>query len=134
MNYPDIVVISDNDKALKDGASKVVSRLRPNWGSPDTCFKHKIFSDGLTNKLVGVYTSENRVQDMILVRVYGENSELMINRQSEIRNMKLLHASGCGTAELYATFCNGIAYQYLSGSVLTKVPFNNYISHARIVI
>ena len=55
---------------------------------------------------------------MILVRVYGHNSELMIDRQSEIRNMKLLHANGCGS-ELYATFQNGLAYEYLHGSTLT---------------
>jgi ethanolamine kinase len=93
-----------------------VSLLRPDWG-PKTEFIHKIFSDGLTNKLVGVYTKEKKTE-MILVRVYGKNSELMINRQKEIRNMKILQQNGCG-AKLYAIFRNGIAYQYVSGSTLT---------------
>ena len=56
---------------------------------------------------------------MILVRVYGHNSELMIDRTSEIRNMKLLHANDCGS-ELFATFQNGLAYQFLAGSTLTQ--------------
>ena len=60
----------------------------------------------------------DRKQDMILVRVYGHNSELMIDRKSEIRNMKLLHANGTG-CQLYATFQNGLAYEYLPGSTLT---------------
>ena len=55
---------------------------------------------------------------MILIRVYGHNSELMIDRQSEIRNMTLLHANDCGS-ELYASFQNGLAYQFLPGSILT---------------
>ena len=55
---------------------------------------------------------------MILIRVYGHNSELMIDRLSEIRNMRLLHANDCGS-ELYATFQNGLAYQFLPGSPLT---------------
>ena len=57
-------------------------------------------------------------EEMILIRVYGHNSELMIDRLSEIRNMKLLHANDCGS-ELYASFQNGLAYQFLPGSMLT---------------
>ena len=124
MNFADISVNASTDQSLKEGASEVVARLQPQWGCPATYFKYKIFSDGLTNKLVGVYV-EDKKQDMILVRVYGDNSELMINRNAEIRNMKLSHASGCGSAELYATFRNGIAYQYLSGSVLTYETVSN---------
>ena len=55
---------------------------------------------------------------MILIRVYGHNSDLMIDRKSEIRNMTLLHANDCGS-ELYASFQNGLAYQFLQGSTLT---------------
>ena len=57
-------------------------------------------------------------EEMILIRVYGHNSELMIDRRSEIRNMMLLHANDCGS-ELYASFQNGLAYQFLAGSTLT---------------
>lgn len=57
-------------------------------------------------------------EEMILIRVYGHNSELMIDRLSEIRNMKLLHANDCGS-ELFASFQNGLAYQFLPGTMLT---------------
>ena len=63
-------------------------------------------------------TFSGRKEEMILIRVYGHNSELMIDRKSEIRNMTLLHANDCGS-ELYASFQNGLAYQFLSGSTLT---------------
>ena len=54
MQFEDIEIDADNEKSLKEGASKVVSRLRPEWGEING-FKYKIFSDGITNKLVGVY-------------------------------------------------------------------------------
>ena len=54
MNLDDISINADDDDSLKKGASNVVSKIRPHWG-PASCLKHKIFSDGITNKLVGVY-------------------------------------------------------------------------------
>ena len=65
----------------------------------------------ITSKILGMK------HEMILVRVYGHNSELMIDRKSEIRNMRLLHANDCGS-ELYASFKNGLAYQFLPGATL----------------
>ena len=116
MDFSDIVINGDLECDLKEGASEIVSRLRPEWGLR-AHFKHKVFSDGLTNKLIGVYI-ESCKEDMILVRVYGHNSDLMIDRKSEIKNMQLLYSNGCGP-QLYATFQNGLAYQYLVGSTLT---------------
>ena len=54
MQFDDISIDADDECRLKDGASEVVSRLRPEWGSRNN-FQFKIFSDGITNKLVGVF-------------------------------------------------------------------------------
>lgn len=54
MQFNDISIDADSEIHLKEGASDVVSRLRPEWG-PKSGFQFKIFSDGITNKLVGVY-------------------------------------------------------------------------------
>ena len=116
MELNNILINADSEVNLKNGASEVVSLLRPDWGLKAS-FIHKIFSDGLTNKLVGVYV-EGKKREMILVRVYGHNSDLMIDRQKEIENMQLLYENGCGP-QLYAKFQNGIAYQFISGSTLT---------------
>ena len=65
MQFDDIEIDADNEKSLKEGASKVVSRLRPEWGEISG-FKYKIFSDGITNKLVGVYIDgENKCLKML---------------------------------------------------------------------
>ena len=116
MDFSDFEINTNSSDDFKNGAFELISRLRPEWGSQSQ-YMHKVFTDGLTNKLIGVYIKEAR-KDMILIRVYGQNSDLMIDRQKEIRNMKILHKNGCG-AQLYATFKNGIAYQYQSGSTLT---------------
>ena len=54
MEFHDVFINADAESSLKEGASNVVLRLRPDWG-PKACFRYKIFSDGITNKLVGVY-------------------------------------------------------------------------------
>ena len=47
-----------------------------------------MFSDGITNKLVGVIYNNDH-PNMILVRVFGECTEKFIDRQEEIANMKV---------------------------------------------
>ena len=56
--------------------------------------------------------------DVILVRIYGLGSELMINREIERLSMIVFHSIG-SAAQLYARFSNGIAYGYTSGVVLS---------------
>ena len=54
MQFNVISIDADDVSRLKDGASEIVSRLRPKWGTRNN-FLFKIFSDGITNKLVGVF-------------------------------------------------------------------------------
>ena len=51
-------------------------------------------------------------------RCYGYKTDLLIDRDAEIRNMKLMHSHGVG-AQLMATFNNGISYEFLKGETLT---------------
>lgn len=78
----------------------------------------------------------------MIVKVFGTNTDTMIDRQAEIETMKvnctvngnlkkfdwkfesvfcgslqILHERECG-AELYATFDNGICYQFMNGITL----------------
>lgn len=57
---------------------------------------------------------------MILIRIYGKNTEVLIDRQKEIANFKLLHKYGFA-ARLLAVFNNGISYEYSNGKPLTKL-------------
>jgi len=116
MELAEFEINANSPEDFRNEAFEIVSLLRPEWGSKLN-FLCKQFTDGLTNKLIGVYVKD-LPKNMMLIRVYGLNSDLMIDRQKEIRNMKILHKNGCG-AQLYAIFKNGIAYEYQSGSTLT---------------
>ena len=109
----DIVVDIESEESLKVGAGQVVAKVKPGWIVQD--FKFKIFTDGISNKLIGIYVQDK--SEMVLVRVYGAKTELIIDRQAEIRNMLVLNNAGCG-CQLYAKFKNGLAYEYLPGDIL----------------
>ena len=111
----DIVVDIESEESLKVGAGQVVAKVKPGWIVQD--FKFKIFTDGISNKLIGIYVQDK--SEMVLVRVYGAKTELIIDRQAEIRNMLVLNKAGCG-CQLYAKFNNGLAYEYLPGDIHTQ--------------
>lgn len=54
----------------------------------------------------------------MLVRIYGHKTDLLIDRKAETRNIKLLHTYGFAPS-LFATFKNGLAYEYVPGVTLT---------------
>ena len=113
--FPNIKINYESEETLKIGAAHVVSKIRSHW--PVNEFQYKIFTDGISNKLIGIFLKENK-NDMVLVRVYGAKTELIIDRNAEIRNMMLLNKAGCG-CQLYAIFGNGLCYEYLPGDILT---------------
>lgn len=57
--------------------------------------------------------------NVILIRIYGKNTEVLIDRKKEIANFKLLHKYGFAS-QLLATFTNGLAYEYSDGKPLSK--------------
>jgi len=69
------------------------------------------FTDGYTNKLIGCSVSPD---DVVLVRVYGNRTDLIIDREREIKAMVILHSTGCA-APIFCQFENGIAYGFLPG-------------------
>ncbi|XP_074019316.1 ethanolamine kinase 2 [Numenius arquata] len=96
------------------GALRLMRELRPGW-EPERV-KTKLFTDGITNKLVACYTDEG-MADAVLVRVYGRKTELFVDRETELRNFQVLRAHGCAP-DLYCAFQNGLCYQFLPGIAL----------------
>ncbi|CAG8620725.1 9278_t:CDS:10 [Ambispora gerdemannii] len=82
------------------------------------------FNNGLTNLVVKCRNKVNRFE--IIIRVYGKNSQIFVDRKQEIRNMLELSKLGL-SAPLYAKFKNGLIYGFVSGESLTlenlKDPF-----------
>jgi ethanolamine kinase len=53
-----------------------------------------------------------------LVRIFGNGTELVIDRQRELIAMRHLFEVDLAP-KIYATFQNGVVYQYFDGEVLT---------------
>uniref|UniRef100_A0A0V0GBQ0 ethanolamine kinase n=1 Tax=Triatoma dimidiata TaxID=72491 RepID=A0A0V0GBQ0_TRIDM len=110
----DINVFLDEYK-LEESALKIIGHVRPQWKENQLAFK--VFTDGITNKLIGCWSIEDS-SDVILVRIYGKNTNLLIDREEEKANFILLHKAGYAP-QLYATFKNGLAYAYVPGETVT---------------
>ncbi|XP_072886785.1 ethanolamine kinase 2 isoform X2 [Hemitrygon akajei] len=106
------VYVDEND--VVPGALRLVGRLRPHWDIRRV--KTKLFTDGITNKLVGCYVG-NSMEDVVLVRVYGNKTELFVDRDNELKSFQVLHANGCAP-KLYCTFQNGLCYEFMHGIAL----------------
>ncbi|XP_024892785.1 ethanolamine kinase 1-like [Temnothorax curvispinosus] len=113
------ITIDENEIIV--GAKDIIKKIRPSWPLQQLHFK--IFTDGRTNKLVGVWYS-GHYTDMVLIRIYGNNSALLIDRKSEINNIRILNKAGY-THCIYATFNNGFAYEFLEGETLTTETVRN---------
>ncbi|XP_017787130.1 PREDICTED: ethanolamine kinase [Nicrophorus vespilloides] len=105
------ITISEDD--IFNGARQILNVIRPTW-RPEQ-IKYKMLTDGITNKLVKCSLSDT--SDAVLVRVYGNKTDLLIDRTAETRNIVMLNKVGLAP-NLYATFNNGLAYEFVPGCTL----------------
>lgn len=130
-----ILQIEIDENNIIDGAKEILKVIRSNWNLDNV--KFKLFTDGITNKLVGCFyssdpsltskncnkndckiTQTNRYEDVVLVRIYGRKTDMLIDRKAETRNIKILHQYNLSPT-LFATFKNGLAYEFIPGVTLT---------------
>ncbi|XP_056091795.1 ethanolamine kinase 1 isoform X2 [Rhinichthys klamathensis goyatoka] len=106
------VTVDEHD--YRAGALKLIKTLRPHWKPSEV--KLKFFTDGITNKLIGCYVGGS-MQEVVLVRVYGNKTELFVDRENEVKSFRVLQAHRCAP-RLYCTFNNGLCYEFLEGVAL----------------
>jgi len=96
----------------------VAIALVPKWSS---LTQHDIsfspLSGGITNKLFKG-TSSTQKPNIVLFRVYGENTELIIDRGNEIITFRTLHSFRLGP-RFYGTYHNGCVYGFVEGRELS---------------
>ncbi|XP_044761915.1 ethanolamine kinase 1 isoform X2 [Coccinella septempunctata] len=111
------------ENALEDCIFQLIQHVRPKW---DTArIKTKLMTDGITNKLVLCRNiTDDGIEEHLLVRVYGHKTDLLIDRKAEIRNIQLLHQYGLAPS-LYATFENGLVYEFIPGRTLSYEDVSN---------
>lgn len=112
--YVDVGVDTTTPEAMLKGIRAVVKLVWPEyWQLPDEAFAFKRFTDGLSNILFRVTIASHAV----LCRIYGENTDIMLDRDAEIRRQLRLSHKGLA-AQFYAKFRNGCCYEYLEGTPL----------------
>ena len=92
----------------------LISNLKPTWPVDQLVVKE--YSGGLTNKLIGCSKDEKR-EETILTRIYGPGTDSYIDRNAELRNMKILSKCELGP-RIYCKFENGICYEFLPGDIV----------------
>lgn len=98
----------------EESIKPILKKVRDNWDVSEVEFVQ--FTEGISNKLVGCKLRHGG-DDLVLFRLYGNKTELFIDRQKELETFQLLHSKGFGPP-VYATFDNGIAYGFVNGDVL----------------
>jgi ethanolamine kinase len=68
-------------------------------------------------------SSPNKVKQ-VLIRIYGNKTELIIDHQRELENIKRLYPKGFGP-KLYGVFENGYIYEYYEGRCLSPEELHN---------
>lgn len=99
-----------------ESACRLVTELRPDWTPSSIRFTR--FTDGITNTLLRAVSADSPDPDAdaVLLRAYGNGTDLLIDRQRETQNHELLWRHGLAP-ELLARFENGMLYRYVRGNV-----------------
>uniref|UniRef100_A0AAY4AXT1 ethanolamine kinase n=1 Tax=Denticeps clupeoides TaxID=299321 RepID=A0AAY4AXT1_9TELE len=113
--------VTVNEQDYRGGALQLIKELRPHWKPSEV--KMKPFTDGITNKLIGCYVGPV-MEDVVLVRVYGNKTELFVDRENEVKSFRVLQAHRCAP-RLYCTFNNGLCYEFLQGTALEPEHIRN---------
>jgi len=101
---------------------RLILALRPDWASPDSDIELIRFTDGITNTLLKAVNRKQGLtkaevdSDAILLRAYGNGTDVLIDRLRETQNHELLMQHGLAP-ELLARFQNGMLYRYIPGKV-----------------
>ncbi|ONH98289.1 hypothetical protein PRUPE_7G240800 [Prunus persica] len=82
-------------------------------------------SGGITNLLLKVTVKEENGNDVsVTVRLYGPNTEYVINRERELQSIKYLSAAGFG-ANLLGVFGNGMVQSFINARTLIPSDMRN---------
>lgn len=85
----------------------------------DSCFSVETVSGGITNLLLKVSVEEENGDNVaVTVRLYGPNTDYVVNRERELQAIKYLSAAGFG-AKLLGVFGNGMVQSFIHARTLT---------------
>ncbi|KAK5114876.1 hypothetical protein LTR62_002034 [Meristemomyces frigidus] len=110
----------DVDRSALD----LVEALDAEWRQGEGAVAFVRFTDGITNTLTKAIKkrpgrTESEIDDeAVLIRAYGKGTDVLIDRERELRAHNLLASVGLAPP-LLARFDNGIMYRFIQGDVCT---------------
>ncbi|EXJ86061.1 ethanolamine kinase [Capronia coronata CBS 617.96] len=113
-----------DNKNVDDSARALVYRIQPKWRDAPGELEIVRFTDGITNTLLKIAKhlpgqSQAEIdRDSILLRAYGNHTEILIDRDREAQSHALAAERGLAPP-LLARFKNGLLYRYIVGQVCT---------------
>ncbi|RPB24454.1 kinase-like protein [Terfezia boudieri ATCC MYA-4762] len=111
------IPLSYNPHNSQSSATHLILTLFPDWEVKDLGFVR--FTDGITNTLLKcVNSTKDQDKDAVLLRAYGRDTSILIDRERECTSHALLSSYGLAPA-LLARFNNGLLYRYVAGDVCT---------------
>ncbi|KAJ9163121.1 hypothetical protein P3X46_022824 [Hevea brasiliensis] len=110
--------LPDNDMSPR--LIELCKDLFKKWSSlDDSRFSIERVSGGITNLLLKVSVKEDSGNEVsVTVRLYGPNTDYVINRERELQAIKYLSAAGFG-AKLLGVFGNGMVQSFINARTLT---------------
>ena len=122
LNQIRAIPLSYNHHEPEASARTLCFTLRPEWEGGEGDVDFVPLKDGITNTLIKAikkrsgFSEEQIDREAVLIRVYGEETELLINREREITSHTMLAQRGLAPP-LLARFENGLIYEFIRGHV-----------------
>ncbi|KAL4809496.1 kinase-like domain-containing protein [Aspergillus unguis] len=105
-------------------ALRLILTLNPHWEGPENKVEFVRFTDGITNTLFKAInrraglTEDEIDKEAVLMRAYGNHTEILIDRERETNSHALLASYGLAPP-LLARFKNGLLYRFIRGQPAT---------------
>jgi ethanolamine kinase len=115
------IPLSYNQAESQTSALRLILTLRPEW-EHEGKIEFVRFTDGITNTLLKVVnkrpglSAEEIDSEAVLLRAFGQGTDLIIDRARETQNHELLMQYNLAPA-LLARFRNGMLYRFIRGAV-----------------
>ncbi|KAI9839846.1 MAG: hypothetical protein M1819_000036 [Sarea resinae] len=118
------IPLSYNNAESQSSALRLVLALYPEWKQSEGPIEFVRFTDGITNTLLKAIKkrpglTETQIDDdAVLLRAYGNNTDVLIDRERETTSHSLLSRHNLAPT-LLARFQNGLLYKFIQGKVCT---------------
>lgn len=118
---------------LDDFKRHLLPDVKPKWA--DLELDYKVFDTGITNFLVAIFDKSRGLHgsgdDVVLLRINGAGTELIIDRVDEIESILLMNEGGM-SKPLYAVLGNGLCYGYAPGRQLAVSEVSDEVISVKI--